>query len=213
MAGPFANDSLTNLVVIGAAASTGISLVVAFFLFGRRRRHEDEEGELVPATVVAATFAPATFAPATFARAGLTAPPIDMGTGGTDVDLPRWRRPSLMAARKSDPGRAVPAAGSITFAPDQAPAEGRERRRVRYQLVRLMDRPDEVAGTTVGSIDEGDEVEVLEKHGLYRRVTTPDGSSGWLHKMTLGDLIEEPEAEPALEKDVLLAYLSGRGKG
>jgi len=208
VAGPFANDSLTNLVVLGATLSTAISLLVAFLLFGRRRRHEDEEGELVPATVVAATFAPAAFA-----APALAASTVDLGTGGTDVDLPRWRRPSLIAARKSDPGRTVPAAGSVAFAQDQARAEGRERRRVRYQLVRLMDRPDEVAGTTVGSIDEGDEVEVLERHGLYRRVTTPDGSSGWLHKMTLGDVIEEPEAERAIEKGIRPAYLSGLGNG
>jgi hypothetical protein len=101
----------------------------------------------------------------------------------------------------------------MTFARVPGSATGAERRRVRYNIVRLLDRPDEVAGATVGSLDEGDEVEVLEKKGLYRRVTTPDGRSGWLHKMTLGDLIEEAEPEPAIEKDVLLAYLSGRGKG
>jgi hypothetical protein len=96
------------------------------------------------------------------------------------------------------------------FADGQAPADDRERRRVRSRIVRLMDRPDELAGATVGSINEGDEVEILERHGLYRRISTPDGRSGWLHKMTLGDLIEESDAEPAIERDVLLATLSRR---
>ncbi len=136
---------------------------------------------------------------------------IDPGTGGSDVDLPRWRRPSLMAARKSDPIRAMPAATS-TFARVPGAGTDAERRIVRYAIVRLLDQPDEVNGATVGSLDEGDEVEVLERRGLYRRVATSDGRSGWLHKMTLGDLVEETEPEPDIEKDVLLAYLAGRGK-
>jgi len=102
---------------------------------------------------------------------------------------------------------------SITFAGAQSAAEGVERRLVRYRIVRLLDRPDEIAGATVGSLDEGDEVEVVERSGLYRRVMTPDGRSGWLHKMTLGDLIEPPaERSAPIETDVLVAYLEARGR-
>jgi hypothetical protein len=207
-AGLPARDSFPGLLILGATISTVISLVVAFLVLGRRRRREDEEdAPLMPAPAVAAA-----------AAAAATPMPlgVDPGTGGTDVDLPRWRRPSLMAARKSDPIRIAPLAASLTFA--QVPgaagaAAGVERRLVRYRIVRLLDRPDEIVGATVGSLDEGDEVEVLEKHGMYRRVQAPDGRTGWLHKMTLGDLVEEAEPEPEIEKDVLLAYLSGRGKG
>ena len=201
-AGPFSDDSLVSLVILGATISTIVTVIVAYLLFGRRRRREDEEDlPLVPAPAVAAV------------AADPPALDVDPGTGGTDVDLPRWRRPSLMAARKSDPIRAVPAgAASMTFARAHAAAGG-ERRRVRYQIVRLLDRPDEVVGVTVSSLDEGDEVEVLEAKGMYRRVQAPDGRSGWLHKMTLGDLVEEAEPEPEIERDVLMAYLGGRGKG
>ena len=41
---------------------------------------------------------------------------IDPGTGGTDVDLPRWRRPSLLAARKSDPTRGIDAMAATHLA-------------------------------------------------------------------------------------------------
>ncbi|HYN48822.1 MAG TPA: hypothetical protein VER83_08135 [Candidatus Nanopelagicales bacterium] len=208
MAGPFGDDDTTRLILFTSALSTGITLTVAFFLFGRRRRSGDQDDSELAIAAATAFGGPPAVAPA-----AVRPTTLDPGTGGADVDLPRWRRPSLMAARKSDPVRTVAAAASLTFAHDNAPADGRERRRVRYRIVRLVDRPDEVAGTTVGSIEEGDEVEILETHGLYRRVTTPDGRSGWLHKMTLGDLIEEPEAEPAIENDVLLAYLSRRGTG
>jgi hypothetical protein len=190
-------------VILGASISTVACVVVAFFVLGRRRRRdEDDDGPLVPAPVAVAA---ALAAPAEF--------DVDPGTGGTDVDLPRWRRPSLMAARKSDPIRASAVAGSMTFANSPAMEAGGERRSVRYNLVRLLDRPDEVVGATVGSLDEGDEVEVLEAKGMYRRVRAPDGRAGWLHKMTLGDVLEATEPEPEIERDVLLAYLSGRGKG
>ncbi len=203
VAGPLGDDGLSRLVLVAAVVSTGITLVVAFFLFGRRRR-DDEPDHLELATAAAAAYG----------EMPVVAPPIDPGTGGTDVDLPRWRRPSLLAARKSDPERSgapMPGAGHLTFT-GSAVAAGLERRRVRYRIVRLLDQPDEVVGATVGSLDEGDEVEVLETRGMYRRVRTPDGRSGWLHKTTLGDLLEAHEPEPEIERDVLLAYLAGRGK-
>jgi SH3-like domain-containing protein len=82
---------------------------------------------------------------------------------------------------------------------------------VRYRIVRLLDRPDELTANTVGSLDEGDQVAVVEQSGLYRRVETPDGRTGWLHKMTLGDVIEAPDApEPEIDPDVLMAYLAAR---
>jgi hypothetical protein len=143
-------------------------------------------------------------------------PVVDPGTGGLDVDLPRWRRPSLLAARKSDPVRgdlAAPVPARLTF--DSHDETGtRERRAVRYRIVRLLDRPDELLAATVGSLDEGDEVMVVEESGLYRRVMTPDGRTGWLHKMTLGDVIDAPDASAgeAIDPDVLLAYLAARGR-
>jgi len=198
---------MSRMIAVAAAISTGITLALAFVVFGRRRRHDDP-GELELATAAATAYGvEAVAAPAPF---------IDPGTGGLDVDLPRWRRPSLLAARKSDPVRggaiAAAAASHLTFGSEASPG-ALERRLVRYRIVRLLDRPDELLGATVGSLDEGDEVAVLEESGLYRRVMTPDGRTGWIHKMTLGDVVE-PSTEPdeEIDPDVLLAYLAARGR-
>ena len=91
---------------------------------------------------------------------------------------------------------------------------GGERQVVRYRLVRLLDRPDELLGQAVDSLDDGDEVEVLERHGTYRRVVTPDGRQGWLHRMTLGDIVTDDLASipgsSGLGDDFLSAYLAAR---
>jgi hypothetical protein len=72
-----------------------------------------------------------------------------------------------------------------------AAVDGMERRLIRYRLVSLLDAPDEVRGVEIGVLDEGDEVVLLEKRGTYWRVLCPDGRQGWLHKMTLGDVVIE----------------------
>jgi hypothetical protein len=187
-----------------------VTLTAAFLVFGRRRRDDDgNDGELAVAAATAYG-GPLAVAPSVIGSLG-----IDPGTGGTDVDLPRWRRPSLLAARKSDPRRGIDAmaATHLAFAGGAIPA-GQERRVVRYRIVRLLDRPDELTANTVGSLDEGDQVAIVEQSGLYRRVETPDGRTGWLHKMTLGDIITAPDApEPDIDPDVLMAYLAARGRG
>jgi len=209
VAGPFRDVALTRQILLTGTVSTVVTLSLAFLIFGRRRRDGDaDDGELALAAA-AAYGGPLAVAPAVIGSLG-----IDPGTGGTDVDLPRWRRPSLLAARKSDPRRGVDAmaATHLAFGAGAAPA-GQERRLVRYRIVRLLDRPDELTANTVGSLDEGDQVAVVEKSGLYRRVETPDGRTGWLHKMTLGDLISAPEApEAEVDPDVLMAYLAARGR-
>ena len=109
-----------------------------------------------------------------------------------DAHLPRWRRPSLIEARKADPMRGGGAAAAAHLAFEQPVIEamgGLERRRIRYRMVSLLDAPDEVRGVEIGSLDEGDEVVLIEKRGTYWRVLCPDGREGWLHKMTLGDVV------------------------
>jgi hypothetical protein len=210
VAGLFREDSLTRQILFTSGVSTTVTLVAAFLLFGRRRRDGDmDDGDL--ATAAASAYGgPLAVAPAVCGPLG-----IDPGTGGTDTDLPRWRRPSLLAARKSDPIRTtdIGSATRLAFA-GPAAAAGVERRTVRYRIVRLLDRPDELTGDTVGSLDEGDQVAIVGQSGLYRRVETPDGRSGWLHKMTLGDVVEAPDPEDdEIDPDVLMAYLAARGRG
>ena len=97
--------------------------------------------------------------------------------------MPRWRRPSLLEARKTDPLRSASTAVNLTFANGAVEAvAGKERRRIRYRLVRLMDVPDEPRANEIGILDEGDEVQILGTSGIYRLVLCPDSGQGWLHQ-------------------------------
>jgi hypothetical protein len=210
--------SLTSAIITTGGT---VTLLMAFGLFGKRRNDGDPPA---PDEVLSAAAARGT-SPANGALAsGLplvmpTPAPVD-----TDLFLPRWRRPSLLAARKNDPLRSVVAEPvRLTFETDGTTEliEGHERRRIRYRLVRLLDAPDELRSSEIGVVDEGDEVELLDRTGAYWFVLCPDGSRGWLHKMTLGERVEtaaESEAaeaaaaEPAVDDDVLAAYLAARGR-
>jgi len=142
--------------------------------------------------------------------------------------MPRWRRPSLLVARKADPTRNATVAPRLTFDHGLVgPLDGRERRLIGYNLVRLLDQPDELRGSEIAFLDQGDEVQLLEKRGVYWLVLCPDGRQGWIHKMTLGEVVGEPlkndtptatmpiDAETwtmgeDLDHDVLAAYLENR---
>jgi hypothetical protein len=144
--------------------------------------------------------------------------------------LPRWRRPSLLQARKADPIRDATPAPRLTFGEGLVGSiAGHERRVIRYRVVRLLDTPDELRGTEIGFLDQGDEVQLLEKYGAYWLVVAPDGQQGWLHKMTLGEVVDGdggsgdgPTAsmpiaaeswtmgEADIDSDVLEAYLESR---
>lgn len=146
--------------------------------------------------------------------------------------MPRWRRPSLIQARKTDPIRDATPAARLTFDHGLVgPLDGRERRVIRYRVVRLLDAPDELRGAEIGYLDQGDEVQLLEKYGAYWLVLTPDGQQGWLHKMTLGEIVDDDdppsggavatmplaadswtmgEADAEIDSDVFEAYLESR---
>ena len=202
---------LSRLTSLATLASTTTTLALAFLVFGRKRRDEaptDSDANLAAAAASPYAMLGAELAPAF--------PGVDPGTGGTDVNLPRWRRPSLLAARKSDPIRNGGDHVALTFNMHDVPSSGGERHVIRYQLVRLLDRPDELLGQAIDSLDEGDEVEILEQRGTYRRVLTPDGRQGWIHRMTIGDIVTDAAPSPAgfgmVDEDVLLAYLDARAR-
>jgi hypothetical protein len=130
--------------------------------------------------------------------------------------MPRWRRPSLLAARRLDPSRLA----RVERAALRFPVTGEPnaaRRIVRYAVVALLDRPDEVLGRQLADLIAGDEVEVLESGGPFWQVACPDGQAGWVHRTTLGavgadNLSFGRRMEPAMEQDDLLtAVLSARG--
>ena len=116
--------------------------------------------------------------------------------------MPRWRRPSLLEARKADPIRDAIDAPRLTFDHGLVgPIDGRERRLIRYSLVRLLDIPDELRGTEIAFLDQGDEVQLLEKRGVYWLVLCPDGRQGWIHKMTLGDQLGDSAGAEHADRD------------
>ncbi len=188
--------------------STGtVVLWAAFLTFGRRRRDGDPPA---PEPVLASRAASGLQAPA----ASLVPPPwVDPSEAG----LPRWRRPSLLEARKADPVRrpSTTVAASLTFADGAVgPVAGKARRRIRYRLVPLLDLPDETRASEIGLLDQGDEVQPLEKSGAHWLVLCPDGRRGWLHQMVLGEVIEDdaesaaPVVAAGIDEDVLVAFLN-----
>jgi hypothetical protein len=214
-----------------AATSTVVGAAMALSLFGKRRRDgEQPDTDEAMARQAATGVATATAAIAGAALAGPTSPgpapvpaPLD-----AEAAMPRWRRPSLMEARKADPIRDAVPVPRLTFDHGLVgPLDGRERRLIRYSVVRLLDTPDELRGAEIGFVDQGDEVQLLEKHGVYWLVLCPDGRQGWIHKMTLGDVVEVPGAAASaratmpidadtwtmgddVDNDVLTAYLESR---
>ncbi len=192
---------LAHVAPTAVVTTGGVAMAMAFMVFGKKRRDGEPTdaddvlaanaargsglvptSDMVPSAMMPNAVAVAT---AVHAAAVATEAPVE-----ADAHLPRWRRPSLMEARKTDPLRSVSTNVRLTFDGDIGNAvTGMERRLIRYRLVSLLNAPDEVRGVEIGVLDEGDEVVLLEKRGTYWRVLCPDGSEGWLHKMTLGDVV------------------------
>jgi hypothetical protein len=205
-----------GMLPFGLTAGGIATLFGAFLLFGRRRRKRGAGG----ATAVAAVAPAAGDAPAARPSVGpaVVAPP---GSPDAELNMPRWRRPSLMVARKADPSRDGPKTPP-RLAFDRGTAGGGERRTIRYTAVRLLDAPDELRAAEIGILDQGDEVELVEKSGTYWRVLCPDGREGWLHKTTLADAAgkgtgaRDGKADGAAgpgEFDSLAAYMASRARG
>jgi hypothetical protein len=213
------NPQLPGLLTTLVWTSGAVAMALAFAIFGKKRRDEEQpapdevlqaqaargsgvasSGELVRG-VVRNTSVPA---------------PLDV-----EATMPRWRRPSLLEARKADPARFVAASQRMSFQDSRVePVQGYERRTIRYRVVRLLDAPDELRSTDIGQLDQGDEVQLLERSGAYWLVLCPDGRQGWLHKMTLGDVVNDDPSPTAAEawgasevdSDVLAAFLEARAR-
>ncbi|MDQ3128270.1 MAG: hypothetical protein M3Q66_07440 [Chloroflexota bacterium] len=188
-----------------------MTMAFAFAIFGKKRR---DELPPAPDEVLRANAARLHETVPGVVRTAALPIPLDAEAG-----MPRWRRPSLIQARKADPARSTASAeGRMSFDRGMVDAvDGRERRVIRYRVVRLLDAPDELRSADIGQLDRGDEVQLLEKSGSYWLVLCPDGRQGWLHKMTLGDMvIDGPPAGYGLrdgeDDDVLVAFLTARAR-
>lgn len=176
----------TRMLVAAITTTTATTVAAAFFMFGKRRR-DGEPPE--PDDVLAAKAARLSDRPAS------SLVPVDAPGAGRSADeaaIPRWRRPSLIEARKADPRYADTTTHdhmSFNHGGDPATA-GTERRKIRYRAVSLLDAPDPLRSAAIGDLDEGDEVQLLQRSGGYWLVLCPDGTQGWVHRMTLGDVVE-----------------------
>jgi hypothetical protein len=194
--------------------STAMTMAFAFAIFGKKRRDEEPPA---PDEVLRNNAArghgavPGGDIVNGVVRAATVPGPID-----TEAGMPRWRRPSLIQARKADPSRSVASSQRMSFeGGTDGAGEGCERRTIRYAVVRLLDAPDELRSAEIGQLDQGDEVQLLEKSGTYWLVRCPDGRQGWLHKMTLGEIVSD--AAPVsytreIDDDVLTAFLTARAR-
>jgi hypothetical protein len=171
--------------------SGAVAMGMAFALFGKKRRDEEQPA---PDEVLQAKAARGSDVSAS---GDLMGRPFTTPLEG-EAAMPRWRRPSLLEARKSDPARTVGTTQRLAFADGGGADDTRERRIVRYRVVRLLDAPDELRSAELGQLDQGDEVQLLERSGAYWLVLCPDGRRGWLHKMTLGEIVDDaPPQTPA----------------
>ena len=166
----------TRMLIAAISTTTTTAAVAAFFIFGKRRRDGEPPA---PDEVLAA-------------NAGMFSS-IPAAALADEAGIPRWRRPSLIQARKADPRySAVVAHDRLSFDHSAgATTEGTERRLIRYRAVSLLDAPDPLRSSEIGDLDEGDEVQLLERSGSYWLVLCPDGSRGWVHRMTLGDVVTD----------------------
>lgn len=133
-----------------------------------------------------------------------------------EAGMPRWRRPSLLEARRSDPTRVATASRPpMRFA--ESVASEVDIRVVRYAVVPVLDRPDEVLGLQLSDLGSGDEVQVVGGAGAFLEVVCPNGDRGFVHRTTLGgrgsagiqDGMRQPVSQEA--DDALSALLTARG--
>jgi hypothetical protein len=136
-----------------------------------------------------------------------------------DVDpeagMPRWRRPSLLEARRSDPTRPGPISRIPMLFSESSTGDG-EIRVVRYAVVPVLDRPDEVLGRQLSDLGSGDEVQVVAASGAFLEVVCPNGDQGWIHRTTLTQrgstgMAGDPRQTTPEADDALSALLTARG--
>lgn len=180
---------VVGALVVGLGTTTAIALGIVLAgvvgLIGVARRPRQASGADQIAAMLAADplEKPPVAAPVRPTAVESMAPPAPT-TVDPEANMPRWRRPSLLEARRSDPTRHAPSYRlPMRFNGDAGDAEVRV---VRYAVVPVLDRPDEVLGLQVSDLGAGDEVQILGSSGAFHEVACPNGDRGWVHRTTLG---------------------------
>jgi hypothetical protein len=206
-------------VFAGVAMTTAIAIGIVFagvvgLLGVARRPHKLTAAEEIDAMMAPKPEPAPVVMPSAHRTVDPMAPP-DSGASDPEANMPRWRRPSLLEARHSDPTRQAPTYRlPMRFAEDH-PVDA-DLRIVRYAVVPVLDRPDEVLGQRVADLESGDEIQAIGASGAFVEVVCPNGDRGWVHRTTLGQrnsVSLAPAHQPANQEadDALTALLSARG--
>lgn len=207
-------------VLAGVATTTAIAAgivlagIAGLVMAARRPRRSTAADEI--AAMMAEESAPRPTLDPTGSAAVEAMAPAATREVDPEANMPRWRRPSLLEARRSDPTRQAPAYRlPMRFTADQIAAE--DVRIVRYAVVPILDRPDEVLGRRVADLETGDEVQVLGASGGFLEVHSPNGDRGWLHRTTVGQRqVDHGDAfglTPQETDEAISGLLSARGMG
>jgi hypothetical protein len=211
---------LVASVLAGLGTTTAIAIgIVLAGLVGlvsvARRPHASTAHEEIAAMMApAAPRAPVPASPTQATAVEAMAPP-DSKAVDPEASMPRWRRPSLLEARRSDPLRQA-TVHRLPMRFSDGRSNGPEVRIVRYAVVPVLDRPDEVLGLRLSDLEAGDEVQVTGSSGAFLQIECPDGERGWVHRTTLaqpGPAMLPNAGRPVSQEadDALTALLSARG--
>lgn len=209
---------------LGTTAAIAIGIVVAGVvgLVGvvRRPRHHNNPVAEIEAMLAANPLVRKVEAPQVKSLTDPTRVESMAPQGNTAVDpeagMPRWRRPSLLEARRSDPTRANATPRTPMRFGEVIPSDV-DVRVVRYAVVPVLDRPDEVLGLQLSDIGTGDEIQVVGGSGAFLEIVCPNGDRGFIHRTTVGpresagmrSAMREPMPQEA--DDALSALLTARG--
>ena len=169
------------VLLVWVACATAGSLLFAFALARRTGQREDE---LPFSFAMAAAAAPSAVVDGD-SEGVVGVPEVADENADPEALIPRWRRPSLQAARQSHWVEEGAARVPQRFT---AGAMSGDRRIVAYRLVFVSDRPSDEDAVEVGRLDRGDEVEFLRFENGFALMRAPDGLQGWVDASTL----EEP---------------------
>ena len=190
-----------------------MTMAFAFAIFGKKRRDEQPPApdEVLQANA-ARGYGAVPGGEVSTASSAARHPPRSISRPGCRAGVGR------RCSRRARPirHRSVASPHRLSFDTGVVDADdGRERRIIRYAVVRLLDAPDELRSAEIGQLDQGDEVQLLERSGAYWLVLCPDGRQGWLHKMTLGEIVTDAVSTGLgreIDDDVLTAYLTARAR-
>ncbi len=180
---------LIGAVYAGLAATTAIALgivgagVVGLLGVARKPRtaklsvHDEIAAMMAPPAPMPEPVVRPSIGTAMDAMAPQAQAPVDR-----EANMPRWRRPSLLEARHAD-YRQSATRQPMLFGEG---ATEHDVRVVRYAVVPVLDRPDEVLGLQQGDLAAGDEVQVVGTSSAFIEVLCPNGDRGWVHRTTLG---------------------------